>query len=95
MRRMQAGQTGANLFLNDFEVCDRYGGGLAAAARVTCPATLILGARDQMTMPRQAVDIGAALRAERPARVRPRDPDRSARGALAALRAALGRARAR
>jgi len=64
MRRMQAGQPGANLFLNDFEVCDRYGGGLAAAARVTCPTTLVLGARDQMTMPRFAIDIGAALRAE-------------------------------
>ena len=64
MRRMQSGQRGANLFLNDFEVCDRYGDGLAAAARVTCPATLVLGARDHMTMPRLAVDVGAALHAE-------------------------------
>ena len=53
MRRMQARRAGeGNLFLNDFEVCDRYDGGLAAAARVTCPATLVLGARDQMTLRR-------------------------------------------
>ena len=64
MRRMQSGQHGTNLFLNDFEVCDRYGGGATATARVTCPTTLVLGARDQMTMPRNAADIGAALHAE-------------------------------
>jgi pimeloyl-ACP methyl ester carboxylesterase len=62
-RRMQDGQRETNLFLNDFEVCDRYAGGLAAAARVTCPTTLVLGARDQMTLARDAVEIGIALRA--------------------------------
>jgi pimeloyl-ACP methyl ester carboxylesterase len=63
MRRMQAGQHEANLFLNDFEVCNRYAGGLAAAARVTCPTTLILGARDQMTGPKQTAEIARALHA--------------------------------
>jgi pimeloyl-ACP methyl ester carboxylesterase len=62
-RRMQGGQRETNLFVNDFGVCDRYAGGLAAAARVTCPATLVLGARDQMTLARDAVEIGTALRA--------------------------------
>jgi pimeloyl-ACP methyl ester carboxylesterase len=63
MRRLQDGQRETNLFLNDFEVCNRYAGGLAAAARVTCPTTLILGARDQMTGPKQTADIARALRA--------------------------------
>ena len=64
MRRMQRGDGAGNLFLNDFEVCNGYDGGLAAAARVTCPATLVLGARDQMTSPRQASEIAGALRAQ-------------------------------
>ncbi len=63
MRRMQTGQTGVNLFLDDFQVCDRYRGGDEAAARIACPSTLILGARDQMTGPKQAGGIAAALRA--------------------------------
>jgi pimeloyl-ACP methyl ester carboxylesterase len=63
MRRVQAGQRDGNLFVNDFEVCDRYAGGLAAAARVTCPATLVLGARDQMTGSSQTTAIAAALHA--------------------------------
>ena len=63
MRRTQSGQRSTNLFLNDFEVCDRYAGGLAAATRVACPTTLVLGAHDQMTQPSRAAEIGAALRA--------------------------------
>ncbi|KQW36298.1 alpha/beta fold hydrolase [Rhizobacter sp. Root404] len=63
MRRVQAGQTGVNLFHNDFQACDRYGGGLDAAARVSCPAHLILGDRDQMTSPKQSRELAQALRA--------------------------------
>jgi pimeloyl-ACP methyl ester carboxylesterase len=62
MRRVQAGSED-NLFLNDFQVCDRYDGGLEAAARVTCPATLVLGGGDQMTSPKQTTALAAALRA--------------------------------
>ncbi len=62
MRRMQLGQRDANLFLTDFEACDRYRGGLDAAARVTCPTTLVLGARDQMTLPKQSAQLALALR---------------------------------
>jgi pimeloyl-ACP methyl ester carboxylesterase len=36
---------------------------LAAAAKVRCPATLILGERDQMTNPKQAREIAQALKA--------------------------------
>ena len=64
MRRVQAGQREVNLFHHDFGVCDRYAGGLDAAAKVTCPATLILGDRDQMTSPRLARPLAAALRAQ-------------------------------
>ncbi|MDQ2929097.1 MAG: alpha/beta hydrolase [Caldimonas sp.] len=63
MRRLQTGQRQANLFLQDFEVCNRYAGGLSAAARVTCPTTLILGEHDQMTGPKQTTEIARALRA--------------------------------
>jgi pimeloyl-ACP methyl ester carboxylesterase len=63
MRRLQAAQRETNLFVNDFRVCDRYRGGLDAAARIACPTTLVLGARDQMTLPKQTTAIAAALRA--------------------------------
>jgi pimeloyl-ACP methyl ester carboxylesterase len=63
MRRVQAAQTGVNLFHNDFQACDRYAGGLAAAARVTCPAHLVLGDRDQMTQPKQTRELAQALKA--------------------------------
>ncbi len=63
MRRVQAGQPALNLFHHDFGVCDRYHGGLAAAARVTCPAHLVLGTFDQMTPPKQARQLAEALRA--------------------------------
>jgi pimeloyl-ACP methyl ester carboxylesterase len=55
---------GLNLFVHDFAVCDRYAGGLQAAAMVRCPATLILGARDQMTPPKVTAGIAAALKAD-------------------------------
>ena len=64
MRRMQAGQTGLNLFLHDFQVCDRYANGLQAAASVNCPTHLILGSLDQMTAPKFAAPLAAALQAQ-------------------------------
>ncbi len=64
MRRVQAGQPELNLFLHDFNVCNDYAVGLQAAAQVRCPATLILGARDQMTSPKQARELAQALRAQ-------------------------------
>jgi pimeloyl-ACP methyl ester carboxylesterase len=52
------------LFHTDFQACHEYQGGLAAAARVTCRASLILGAYDQMTPPKAARPLAEALRAE-------------------------------
>ena len=63
MRRVQAGQRDTNLFHHDFTLCDRYASGMEAAAKVRCPVDLVLGARDQMTMPKQAREIGQALKA--------------------------------
>ena len=64
MRRTHDGQRETNLFLNDFQVCDRYRGAIAAAARVACPATVVVGARDQMTFASQAVELARGLRAQ-------------------------------
>jgi pimeloyl-ACP methyl ester carboxylesterase len=65
MRRLQRGpHAGPNLFRAGFEVCNRYAGGLEAAARMTAPTTLILGAQDQMTPPSATKELAVALQAE-------------------------------
>ena len=67
MQRVLAGPHAAgctvNLFHHDFSVCDQYGNGLAAAAAVACPVTMVLGAQDQMTPPHSTRDIAAVLKA--------------------------------
>jgi pimeloyl-ACP methyl ester carboxylesterase len=64
MHQVLACQGDTMLFHNDFAACERYTGGMAAALRATCPATLVLGEQDQMTPMRAARDIAAALRAD-------------------------------
>jgi pimeloyl-ACP methyl ester carboxylesterase len=51
------------LFHTDFSACNAYVQGLEAAARVRCPAALLLGAADQMTLPRAAQIVARALNA--------------------------------
>ena len=67
MRRTLAGAhaTGCavNLFHHDFSLCDRYDQGLQAAGRVSARVTMVLGSHDQMTPPKAARDIAAALKA--------------------------------
>ncbi len=71
MRRVLTGPNAAgpangvevNLFHHDFSVCDRYDNGLAAAAMLACPVTMIQGTMDQMTPPRSTRDFAAALKA--------------------------------
>jgi pimeloyl-ACP methyl ester carboxylesterase len=63
MRQVLAGQGDARLFHTDFQACDRYAGGQAAMARVSCPAHLVLGAFDQMTPPRAAAALAQGLNA--------------------------------
>jgi pimeloyl-ACP methyl ester carboxylesterase len=52
------------LFHTDFQACHDYQDGLKAAALVTCKASLILGAYDQMTPPKAARPLAEALRAD-------------------------------
>lgn len=67
MRRLQTlyaeREGGANLFLHDFQVCDRYEGAWEAAARVKCPVQLILGRKDQMTSPKATAELRERLHA--------------------------------
>lgn len=60
----RAGPPGSNVFLHDFQLCNRYGRGLQAAAQVACPTHLILGAADQMTSPKATRELAAALKAQ-------------------------------
>ncbi len=72
MRRILASSANANadaspgapnLFHHDFSLCDAYRNGLQAAAAVACPATVVVGAADQMTPPHASREIAAALKA--------------------------------
>ena len=45
----------------DLAACNAYDGALAAAARVTCPTLLLLGALDRMTPPIKAKPLAAAM----------------------------------
>ncbi|MEO5689494.1 MAG: alpha/beta hydrolase [Burkholderiaceae bacterium] len=62
MHRIQSLGEG-NLFEHDFRVCDAYANGLAAAARVSCPAHLIVGTRDVMTPAKATKELAGVLRA--------------------------------
>ncbi|MFO1252759.1 MAG: alpha/beta hydrolase, partial [Inhella sp.] len=63
MERTQAGWPGSNLFLQDFQLCNGYTGALAAAAKVACPSTVVMGKLDQMTPARAAQPLVEALKA--------------------------------
>ncbi len=55
LRLMQHVQgSNAKLFYNDFSACNAYANGEAAAAKVSCPTTFIIGSKDAMTTPRAA-----------------------------------------
>ena len=70
MRRMQAGvltadvNSNVNLFHHEFSACNAYAGGEAAAMKVCCPVTFVLGSSDQMTPPKASRDLGVALKAK-------------------------------
>ncbi len=64
MHQVMQAQGDTRLFHNDFSVCNAYATGLDAAARVRCPAALVLGRFDQMTLPRGAQAVAQALKAE-------------------------------
>jgi pimeloyl-ACP methyl ester carboxylesterase len=64
MRHVLQGWPEGNLFHHDFSLCNAYAHGLQAAALRRCPASLILGAQDQMTRPQAAQGLAQALRAQ-------------------------------
>lgn len=45
----------------DLNACNSYAGGTAAAARITCPARLVLGSRDMMTPARAGKELAGML----------------------------------
>jgi len=61
MRRVLASNTEHNVFVEGFKACDSYQGAPEALAQVRCPVRLVLGTRDQMTPPKAAASIQAAL----------------------------------
>jgi pimeloyl-ACP methyl ester carboxylesterase len=67
MRRLQAGyalaHAGANLFSIDFNACNQYAGGLAAAARLQCCVGMLLGEKDSMAIPKSASEIADTTQA--------------------------------
>jgi pimeloyl-ACP methyl ester carboxylesterase len=65
MRRMHDGYPSGHLFHADFAACDAYAGIDAAAPKVRGPVTLVLGARDQMALPKMAAPLVEALKPRR------------------------------
>jgi len=64
MRLVLRHQGEPTLFYTDFAACDRYANGLQAAARVRCPAHLVLARDDQMTPTRATKELATALNAQ-------------------------------
>ena len=61
MRRVHGAYTQGHLFHADFAACDAYAGLEAAAPKLRCPVTLVLGARDQMASPKGVTPLVEAL----------------------------------
>jgi len=49
------------VLFTDLQACNAYGDGLAAAAKVAVPVTLVLGERDLMTPAKAGMELAAAL----------------------------------
>ncbi len=53
-RRVLASNRQVNVFHRGFKACDNYANGEQAIAQISCPVLFLLGAQDQMTMPKAA-----------------------------------------
>ncbi|MBC7916831.1 MAG: alpha/beta hydrolase [Rhodoferax sp.] len=53
-RRVIASNTAVNLFHRGFTACNNYANGEQAMEQITCPVLFLLGAMDQMTLPKAA-----------------------------------------
>src|SRR3954464_3273837 len=56
---------------NDLKACNDYASGLESAAKVSCPALLILGARDVMTPPKAAKALEEKLKGAKKVTLKP------------------------
>ena len=62
-RRVLRSNPKVNVFHRGFVACDRYAGGEAAMAALTCPVLFLLGGQDQMTQPKAAQGLIKAAQA--------------------------------
>jgi len=62
-RRVLRSNPKVNVFHRGFVACDRYQGGEAAMAGLTCPVLFLLGSQDQMTHPKAAQGLIKAAQA--------------------------------
>ena len=53
-KRVLQSNAKVNVFHRGFQACDTYAGGEAAIAAIACPVLFLLGAQDQMTLPKNA-----------------------------------------
>ena len=60
-RRINTDGAPAKVFLTDFQACDTYANGAAAAAAVHCPTLFVLGQDDQMTPPKASAALRNAI----------------------------------
>ncbi|MDH4061041.1 MAG: alpha/beta fold hydrolase [Aquincola sp.] len=64
MRQVASHSSDPMLFHTDFSACNDYRNGMNAAAKVACAAHLVLAEQDQMTLPRNAREVAAVLKAD-------------------------------
>ena len=62
-RRVLQSNPQINVFHRGFVACDRYAGGEAAMAALSCPVLFVLGGQDQMTQPKAAQGLVRAAQA--------------------------------
>jgi pimeloyl-ACP methyl ester carboxylesterase len=56
---------------SDLKACNDYAAGLESAAKVKCPALVVIGAQDVMTPPKAAAALAAAIPGARSVRIAP------------------------
>lgn len=61
-RRVLRSNPKVNVFHRGLQACDRYANGEQAIAQITCPVLFLLGAADQMTVPKAAQGLIAKAR---------------------------------
>ena len=61
-RRVLASNPAVNVFHRGFKACDSYANGEAAITQISCPVLFVLGAQDQMTLPKAAQGLIAKAR---------------------------------